>query len=391
MHTNIENFLSLIEDINKTIDNLIVESTGTTWTGATLSGTNRDIKGGEEDDDEKVKDEVKEKWGENFVGENDDTVYDILTEDEWIELVGENGEKAIKNLSSEDIEKVVLLKGAPKVRGYILRSGKYAGKMVVKPLLKSSKLVKGLIAGKKLSTIVNKKASKSSGFCFCNELAEEHDNSASNGDWKKIRDNIVDLIGNKYTKGEGKLILKSYDRCEKDLGANVTDKNERIANASDCNVMKDALADFDNIMAPILSELGKYFRLKDQEKDKSIKGKNTGEILAAAKEIRLRFNDDKDVTKPGGSTCTECFNGRPDGKIIDGNIITIEPIGGETDTSIRCKWTNQKSGVGYILMKFENAKVGEAQIVKFTFYDSSGTEMSVYTSCPATIMKIKSN
>ena len=193
MYTNIENFLTIIEEINKTIDDLVVETD--TWTGSTLSGTNRDIKGGEGDEEEKLKDEVKEKWGENFVGENDDTVYDILTEDEWIELVGENGEEAIKNLSSEDIEKVVLLKGAPKVRGYILRSGKYAGKLVIKPLLKSTKLVKGLVAGKKLSTITNRKASKSSGFCFCNELAEEHDNSSSNGDWKKIRKNIVNLIG----------------------------------------------------------------------------------------------------------------------------------------------------------------------------------------------------
>ncbi len=268
MYTNIENFLNIIEEINKTIDDLVVETD--TWTGSTLSGTNRDIKGGEGDEEEKLKDEVKKKWGENFVGENDDTVYDILTEDEWIELVGENGEEAIKNLSTEDIEKVVLLKGAPKVRGYILRSGKYAGKLVIKPLLKSTKLVKGLVAGKKLSTITNRRASKSSGFCFCNELAEEHDNSSSNGDWKKIRKNIVNLIGNKYTQGEGKIILKTYDRCEKDLGANLTDKNERRENASDCNVMKDALADFDNIMSPILSELGKYFRIKDQKREKPV-------------------------------------------------------------------------------------------------------------------------
>ena len=182
MSTNIENFLLLIEDLNKTIEYLIVEDT---WTGATLSGTNKEIKGGEKDDEEKIKDEVKEKWGENFVGEEDNGIYDILTEEEWIELVGENGEDAIKNLSTEDIEKVVLLKGAPKIRGYILRSGKYAGKMVVKPLLKSAKLVRGLVAGKKLSTLVNKKAKKVSGFCFCNELANEHDDSSSAGDWKK--------------------------------------------------------------------------------------------------------------------------------------------------------------------------------------------------------------
>tara|TARA_S200002703_G_scaffold3608_2_gene5165 strand:- start:35917 stop:37086 length:1170 start_codon:yes stop_codon:yes gene_type:complete len=386
MYTNIENFLTIIEEINKTIDDLVVETD--TWTGSTLSGTNRDIKGVEGDEEEKLKDEVKEKWGENFVGENDDTVYDILTEDEWIELVGENGEDAIKNLSTEDIEKVVLLKGAPKVRGYILRSGKYAGKLVIKPLLKSTKLVKGLVAGKKLSTLTNRKASKSSGFCFCNELAEEHDNSSSNGDWKKIRKNIVNLIGSKYTQGEGKIILKTYDRCEKDLGANLTDKNERRENASDCNVMKDALADFDNIMSPILSELGKYFRIKDQKREKSIKGKNTGEILASAKGIRLRFDDDKDVTIPGGGDCTDCFTSRPDGKIYNGMYIDITPIGGETDNSIRCKWSNQKSRVSYVLMKFENAKVGDSQTVRFTFYDNSANEMSVYTSCAATITKI---
>ncbi len=386
MYTNIENFLNIIEEINKTIDDLVVETD--TWTGSTLSGTNRDIKGGEGDEEEKLKDEVKKKWGENFVGENDDTVYDILTEDEWIELVGENGEEAIKNLSTEDIEKVVLLKGAPKVRGYILRSGKYAGKLVIKPLLKSTKLVKGLVAGKKLSTITNRRASKSSGFCFCNELAEEHDNSSSNGDWKKIRKNIVNLIGNKYTQGEGKIILKTYDRCEKDLGANLTDKNERRENASDCNVMKDALADFDNIMSPILSELGKYFRIKDQKREKSIKGKNTGEILASAKEIRLRFDDDKDVTISGGGDCTDCFNSRSDGKIYNGMYIDITPIGGQTDNSIRCNWNIQKSRVAYVLMKFENAKVGDSQTVKFTFYDNSANEMSVYTSCSATITKI---
>lgn len=386
MYTNIENFLNIIEEINKTIDDLVVETD--TWTGSTLSGTNRDIKGGEGDEEEKLKDEVKEKWGENFVGENDDTVYDILTEDEWIELVGENGEEAIKNLSTEDIEKVVLLKGAPKVRGYILRSGKYAGKLVIKPLLKSTKLVKGLVAGKKLSTLTNRKASKSSGFCFCNELAEEHNNSSSNGDWKKIRKNIVNLIGSKYTQGEGKIILKTYDRCEKDLGANLTDKNERRENASDCNVMKDALSDFDNIMSPILSELGKYFRIKDQKREKSIKGKNTGEILASAKEIRLRFDDDKDVTIPGGGDCTDCFNSRTDGKIYNGMYIDITPTGGETDNSIRCKWSNQKSRVAYVLMKFENTKVGDSQTVRFTFYDNSANEMSVYTSCAATITKI---
>lgn len=390
MYTNIENFLNIIEEINKTIDDLVVETD--TWTGSTLSGTNRDIKGGEGDEEEKLKDEVKEKWGENFVGENDDTVYDILTEDEWIELVGENGEDAIKNLSTEDIEKVVLLKGAPKVRGYILRSGKYAGKLVIKPLLKSTKLVKGLIAGKKLSTITNRKASKSSGFCFCNELAEEHDDSSSNGDWKKIRKNIVDKItDNTYTKGQGKVILKTYDRCEKDLGANVTDKIERIANSSDCNVMKDALADFDNIMSPILSELGKYFRLKDQEKSKSIKGKNIGDTLGSAKEITVKFNERREISKPGGTNCTECLNSRPtDGILKDGDVMTITPLGGEGERTIRCKWSKQKSGISFILMEFQNTKIGDAQTTKFTFYDSSG-KLSQNTSISTTITRIVKN
>jgi hypothetical protein len=138
MSTNIENYLLLIEELNKTIDGLVLESDP--WTGSTLSGTNKDIKGGESDDDEKVKDEIKEKWGENFVGEDDTEVYEILTEDEWVELVGEDGADAVKNLSNEDIGNLLLLKGAPKVRGYLLKSGKYAGKMVVKPLLKSSKV-----------------------------------------------------------------------------------------------------------------------------------------------------------------------------------------------------------------------------------------------------------
>ena len=40
MYTNIENFLTIIEEINKTIDDLVVETD--TWTGSTLSGTNRD-------------------------------------------------------------------------------------------------------------------------------------------------------------------------------------------------------------------------------------------------------------------------------------------------------------------------------------------------------------
>ncbi len=115
---------------------------------------------------------------------------------------------------------------------------------------------------------------------------------------------------------------------------------------------------------------------------------NTGEILASAKEIRLRFDDDKDVTISGGGDCTDCFNSRSDGKIYNGMYIDITPIGGQTDNSIRCNWNIQKSRVAYVLMKFENAKVGDSQTVKFTFYDNSANEMSVYTSCSATITKI---
>jgi hypothetical protein len=389
MRTNIENFLTIIEEINKTIDDLVVEDD--TWTGSTLSGTNREIKGVEGNEEEKLKDEVKEKWGENFVGETDDTVYDILTEDEWIELVGENGENAIKNLSTEDIEKVVLLKGAPKVRGYILRSGKYAGKLVIKPLLKSAKLVKGLVAGKKLSTIANRKTSKSSGFCFCNELAEEHDDATSNGDWKKIRSNIVDKInGNTYTIGEGKVILKTYDRCAKDLGSNVTDKSERISNASDCNVMKGALQDFDNIMQPILSQLGKYFRLKDQKNSKSIKGKSVGDTLGAAKEIKVKWDNTKTISIPGGSPCANCLSSRT-GKLKAGDLVKVTPLGGQGDRTIKCSWNTQGSTVSWILMEFEHSKIGDSQTIKVRFYDSSGNKISETTSVSGKITIIENN
>lgn len=389
MHTNIENFLNIIEEINKTIDDLVVEDD--TWTGSTLSGTNREIKGVEGDEEEKLKDEVKEKWGENFVGETDETVYDILTEDEWIELVGENGEKAIKNLSTEDIEKVVLLKGAPKVRGYILRSGKYAGKLVIKPLLKSAKLVKGLVAGKKLSTIANRKTSKSSGFCFCNELAEEHDDTTSNGDWKKIRSNIVDKItSNTYTKGEGKVILKTYDRCAKDLGSNVTDKSERISNASDCNVMKDALSDFDDIMSPILSQLGKYFRLKDQKGTKSIKGKTVGDTLGAAKEIRVKWTSTKTISIAGGTTCTACLSSGT-GVLESARYVRVSPLGGQGERTIKCSWDTQGSTVSYILMEFEHSKIGESQTMKVKFYNSAGNKISQETSVSGQITKIENN
>ncbi|MDB0059743.1 hypothetical protein N9F18_01155 [bacterium] len=389
MRTNIENFLTIIEEINKTIDDLVVEND--TWTGSTLSGTNRDIKGVEGNEEEKLKDEVKEKWGENFVGENDDTVYDILTEDEWIELVGENGENAIKNLSTEDIEKVVLLKGAPKVRGYILRSGKYAGKLVIKPLLKSAKLVKGLVAGKKLSTIANRKTNKSSGFCFCNELAEEHDDTTSNGDWKKIRRNIVDKITNStYTKGEGKIILKTYDRCTKDLGSNVTDKSERISNASDCNVMKDALQDFDNIMQPILSQLGKYFRLKDQKNSKKIKGKSVGDTLGAAKLIKVKWENTRTISMAGGRLCTNCLSDNS-GTLTAGNIVKVTPLGGQGDRTIKCSWNTQGSTVGWILMEFEHSKIGDTQTIKVKFFDSSGNKISETTSVSGKITSIENN
>jgi hypothetical protein len=388
MSTNIENYLLLIEELNKTIDGLVLESDP--WTGSTLSGTNKDIKGGESDDDEKVKDEIKEKWGENFVGEDDTEVYEILTEDEWVELVGEDGADAVKNLSNEDIGNLLLLKGAPKVRGYLLKSGKYAGKMVVKPLLKSSKVIKGLIAGKKLTSILGKRASKSSGFCFCNELAEEFDDATSNGKWKKIRRNIYKSVENgTYTEGQGKVLIRNFDKCEDDLGTNVTDFDERKFNARDCEVMKDALAGFDSAMGPIISMLNTYFRTKEKESSKTIKGKSVGGTLAGAKEIKFKFTEDKDVTQPGGSICTSCFNnGGNDGKIFNTNTVTITPLGGEGDRTIRCKWNNQKSGVGYILMTFEHANVGDNQTVEFVFYDSSGTKMSQKTSVSGIINRI---
>jgi len=157
---------------------------------------------------------------------------------------------------------------------------------------------------------------------------------------EKIRKNIKEKIKNEtYTKGEGKIILRRFDDCAEDLGANVTDTTERLANASDCNVMKDALSDFDNIMSPILSELGKYFRLKDLEREKSIKGKNVGDILGGAKEVRIKFMDNKDVSVPGGAVCTACFGNSPDdGKINTGDVLRIRPTGGQGDRTIRCIW-----------------------------------------------------
>jgi hypothetical protein len=387
MSTNIENYLLLIEELNKTIDGLVLESD--TWTGDTLSGTNKDIKGGESDDDEKVKDEIKEKWGENFVGEDDTEVYEILTEDEWVDLVGEDGADAVKNLSNEDIGNVLLLKGAPKVRGYILKSGKYTGKMVVKPFLKSSKVIKGLIAGKKLTSILGKRASKSSGFCFCNELAEQFDDTTSNGEWKKIRKNIYKSVENgTYTEGQGKVLISNFDKCEDDLGTNVTDFDERKFNARDCEVMKDALAGFDSAMSPIISMLNTYFRTKEKESSNTIKGKSVGGILAGAKEIRFKFTENRDVTESGGSICTSCFSNSSDGQIFTTDTITITPLGGEGDRTIRCKWNNQKAGVGYILMTFEHAKVGDNQTVEFAFYNSSGTKMSQKTSVSGIINRI---
>ena len=99
-------------------------------------------------------------------------------------------------------------------------------------------------------------------------------------------------------------------------------------------------------MSPILSELGKYFRLKDQEKSKSIKGKNIGDTLGSAKEIKVKFNERREISKPGGTNCTECLNSTPtDGILKDGDVMSITPLGGEGERTIRCTWNKQKSGI----------------------------------------------
>ena len=388
--TNLESFLIIVEEINGKVDELVGESFSG-WTGDTLLRTNDgdDVLGSPDPEEEKEElDKIKGHWDENFIRKDDNDEYDLVTEEQLSELIGKDGAKAIKNLSSEDIESLVILKGAPQLRGYILKSGIHAGKLVLRPLVTGAKMIKGLVVAKSLTSKLTGRTSKSIGFCFCNELVNKHDDSSSNGNWGKIYDNIKDKVkSGEYTKGQGKIVRKSFKQCADDFESNIKDKNKRNKNALDCDIMKDAMAAFDNSMSSIISNLSKYFDIKQKKSgDKLPKGKTVGSILGSAKTIKFEFTKPStNISKTGGGNCNSCYSPNP---ILATYVIEITPSGGVGDRTIKCKWKKQKSGVGFILMEFEKHDVGEAQDVKFTFKDVSGTKLSQTTLSTGKITKI---
>lgn len=394
--TNLESFLIVIEEINNKVDDLIGEvfsgwTADTTLTG-TVHGT-QVLDSPDPEAEEAEMEELKGHWDENFIRKDDDADYELITEEELSEIIGEDGAKAVKNLSREDIESLILLKGAPQLRGYILKSSKYAGKLVLRPLVTGTKMVKGLIVAKSLTSKLTGKTSKTVGFCFCNELVVKHDDSSSNGDWNKIYNNIKEKEkSGEYTKGQAKIVRRSFKRCGNEFDNNIKDKNRRSKNAADCDIMKDALAAFENSMSAIVSNLSKYFDIAQKKSgDKLPQGKTTGSILGSAEEIRFKFTKSPvtKITLPGGPPCSNCYDGSGTGEISANHVITIIPNGGAGDRTIRCSWVGQKSNVSYILMTFDNHNIGDVQDVEFIFYDASNTKLSKKTVSTGKITKIK--
>lgn len=388
--TNLESFLIIVEEINCKVDELIGESFSG-WSGDTLLRTNDgdDVLGSPDPEEEKEElDKIKGHWDENFIRKDDNDEYDLVTEEQLSELIGKDGAKAIKNLSSEDIESLVMLKGAPQLRGYILKSGTHAGKLVLRPLVTGAKMIQGLVVAKSLTSKLTGKTSKSIGFCFCNELVIKHGGSTTRN-WGGIYDNIGDKEkSGEYTKGQAKIVRKSFKQCADEFEDNIKDFDKRNNNASDCDIMKDAMTAFESSMSTIISNLSKYFDIKQKKSGEKLpKGKTVGAILSSAKMFKFEFTKPStSISKPGGGLSISCY---PHNPIPAGHVIEIIPGGGVGDRTIRCTWKNQKSGVGSILMEFEKHDVGEAQDVTFTFKDVSGTKLSQPTTSTGKITKIE--
>tara|TARA_R110002020_G_scaffold36249_2_gene108918 strand:+ start:4091 stop:5275 length:1185 start_codon:yes stop_codon:yes gene_type:complete len=382
--TNIKSFLTLIEGLNNDIDELLTENI---WTGDTLSGTasgSSVLDTSQETPDEKEK--VQKGLDENFFQEgdvrDDETLY--MTDEELKDLVGEDGAEAIKELSDTDIKNLLLLQATPKLKGYILRSGTKAGRIVLRAAIKGGKIAKGLILAGQLNTSLLSKNSKTVGYCFCMGIVKEFENhpNPSSGSWNNIKDNLDEAYAmGEYEDYQYKKLKMSLRNCEVEFGSSIKKKSKRNIEGSQCDTFSEMLGDFEDAMSAIVAGLSKYFSIREKEGSKSVKKKETGAILSSKEEIEVKFTVDIQLQNMSGSDCANClssFGGMlgPHGV----KIVKITPTGTSGEKTIKCTWNKQHSNVSYILMEFDSVVVGRTQDMWVTFFGAPNSKLSPRTA-----------
>jgi len=374
--TNINSFLTLIEGLNNDIDYLLTEQV---WDGVALSGTvSGDSVLGISQETPADLETVKKGLDANFIvdGEARDDTTMYLTDEELKDLLGEDGANTVKELSKTDIKNLLLLQKSPRLKGYILRSGTKAGRIVLRAAIKGGKIAKGIILAGQFNTTLFSKNSKSVGYCFCMGLVKEFEDSPnpSLGTWRGILNNVDESYANgSYEKYQYKELQKSFKKCSDEFDESITKKINRNKEGVQCDTFSDMLGEFDDAMSAIIAGLSKYFSIKDKEGSKQMKSKNSGSILASKEEIRVKFTTDVQLKKTDDTDCINCIT-TSGGKLGPWGLenVKVEPTGTSGDRTISCKWNKQHGDVDKILMEFDSVVVGRIQDMQVTFFNGSG-------------------